>query len=215
MNGNADTAPGADYHFYEPASGHGLAHDPLMAIIAPRPIGWISSVSTSGVNNLAPYSFFNLLSHTPPLLAFCSNGPKDSWANIEETGEFGWNLAVRPLADHMNMSSSMVPRDVDEFELSGLTPKAARLVSAPLVAETPVSMECRVTQIIRLRDLAGDDAPGRLVIGQIVGIHISRTVIENGVYDISKSRPIMRAGGAGDYFEAIPEGFFYMPRPQN
>jgi flavin reductase (DIM6/NTAB) family NADH-FMN oxidoreductase RutF len=211
-----DTAQGpvgVDYHFYEPGNGHGLAHDPLKAIVAPRPIGWISSRSANGVNNLAPYSFFNLISDNPPLLAFCSSGPKDSLVNVLETGEFGWNLATRTLAEQMNLSSASVPIDVDEFALAGLTPKPALLISAPLVAETPVSMECRVTQIVDLVDIDGAPHRSRLVIGQIVGVHIRRDTIIEDIYCTERARPIMRAGGRGDYFEALASGKFHMPRP--
>ena len=95
-----------DYYTYEPAHGHGLAHDPWTAIIAPRPIGWISSIDRDGQVNLAPYSFFNAFSYKPPVLGFSSSGRKDSLRNVEETGEFVWNLATRPLAGAMNLTSS-------------------------------------------------------------------------------------------------------------
>lgn len=199
--------------FFDPTKGHGLRHDPLMAIIAPRPIGWISSRSVEGINNLAPYSFFNLLSHSPPLLAFCSNGAKDSANNVAETGEFAWNLATRPLAEAMNLSSALLAPEVDEFEVSGLTPESGRVIAAPMVAESPVKMECRVVQIVRLQDLDGTTAPGRLVIGQIVGVHIAHDVIVDGAYDMLRAQPICRAGGNGDYFEPTRDGFFHMPRP--
>lgn len=201
------------FHFYEPEKGHGLPHDPLKAIIAPRPIGWISSRSATGIHNLAPYSFFNLISDKPPLLAFCSSGPKDSLANISDTGAFGWNLATRPLAHQMNISSAPVAIDVDEFVLAGLTPKKATLIPAPLVAEAPVSMECRLTQIIELKDMHGTTHPSRLVIGQIIGVHIRRDLLIDGIYQTAAGQPIMRAGGNGDYFEAHPAGWFHMLRP--
>src|ERR1700733_14177922 len=92
-------------HFYEPSQGHGLPHDPLNAIIGPRPIGWISTVGQSGVFNLAPYSFFNAFNYKPPIIGFSSNGAKDSARNARETGEFVWNLATRKMAEAMNASS--------------------------------------------------------------------------------------------------------------
>jgi len=202
-----------DAIFYEPGQDHGLRHDPLMSIIAPRPIGWIGSRSASGVDNLAPFSFFNLLCHTPPLLAFCCNGPKDTPENIRETGDFSWNLATRPLAEQMNASSAPLPTDEDEFAFSGLTPKKGRMIAAPLVAEAPVSMECRMIDIFQMKDLQGSKAPGKLVIGQIVGIHISHDVIVDGVYDLLRAQPICRAGGKGDYFQPTADGYFHMPKP--
>ena len=94
-----------EWHFYEPRDGHGLPHDPLNAMVAPRPIGWISTVSADGVRNIAPYSFFNLLNYTPPLIGFSSMGWKDSVANINATGEFVWSLATRDLAEAMNATA--------------------------------------------------------------------------------------------------------------
>jgi flavin reductase (DIM6/NTAB) family NADH-FMN oxidoreductase RutF len=140
------------FHVYEPRNGHGLAHDPLNSIVAPRPIGWISSLSSSGIRNLAPYSFFNLFNYTPPIIGFASIGWKDSVANIKATGEFAWNLVTRELADKMNATSAAVPATHDEFELAGLTPVASKLIQAPRVAESPVSFECRLSQLVRLTD---------------------------------------------------------------
>lgn len=203
----------SDILFYEPGKPHGLAHNPLLSIIAPRPIGWIGTRSSDGVGNLAPYSFFNLLSGAPPIIAFCSNGPKDSATNVADTGEFSWNLATRPLAEAMNVTSSVLAPDVDEFRLAGLTPVQGRMIQAPMIAESPVTMECRVTQIMRLKDLDGNILDGQLILGQVVGVHIARAVIVNGSYDILRARPICRAGGTGDYFEAVAEGYFHLPRP--
>ncbi len=140
-----------EMYYYEPARGHGLRHDPFSAIVGPRPIGWISSKDDEGRLNLAPYSFFNAFNYVPPIIGFSSIGRKDSLANIEETGEFAWNLATRPLAEAMNQSCVAVAPDVDEFVLSGLTPTSSRLISAPRVLESPVSFECRVCQIVQLQ----------------------------------------------------------------
>lgn len=201
-------------HFYEPRDGHGLKHDPLNAIVAPRPIGWISSLSATGVPNLAPYSFFNLICYKPPLIAFASVGRKDSVANIEATGEFVWNLATRPQADAMNASSAMVAADVDEFVLAGLEAVPSRLVAPPRVGGSPVQFECRLTQLIELTDKDGRLLDNWLVIGEAVGIHIDRDLIEDGVYQTAKARPITRGGGPADYFEITEAALFQMGRPR-
>jgi flavin reductase (DIM6/NTAB) family NADH-FMN oxidoreductase RutF len=118
-----------DFHFYEPARGHGLPHDPFNAMVGPRPIGWISSQDDQGRLNLAPYSFFNAFNYTPPIIGFSSTSAKDSLRNIRQTREFAWNLATRPLAEPMNASSAAVPPEVDEFTLAGLAPVASRCIA--------------------------------------------------------------------------------------
>ena len=147
-----------DVHYYEPAKGHGLKHDPFNAIIAPRPIGWISSRDAKGNVNLAPYSFFNAFCYVPPIVGFSSTNWKDSVANIEETKEFCWNLATMALAKQMNATAAHVGRDVDEFKLAGLTAAPSRLVNVPRVAESPVSFECRLSQVIQLQGADGRKA---------------------------------------------------------
>src|SRR6188768_4010464 len=136
------------FHSYVPREGHGLAHDPLTAIVAPRPIGWISTVNTAGIANLAPYSFFNLFSYRPPIIGFSSTGEKDSLANVRATGMFTWNLVSRDLAEAMNATSAEVEGDVDEFVLAGLERLPSVEITAPRVAGSPVQFECRVTEII-------------------------------------------------------------------
>jgi flavin reductase (DIM6/NTAB) family NADH-FMN oxidoreductase RutF len=200
-------------HFYEPSAGHGLPHDPFNAIVGPRPIGWISTRSRAGVLNLAPYSFFNAFNYTPPIVGFASIGYKDTVRNIEETGEFCWNLATRSLAERMNATCAPVPPDVDEFALAGLTPAAARLVGAPRVAEAGVSFECRLTQLLRLRGADGQDVPSWLVLGEVVGVHIARAHLKDGVYDTAGAGHILRGGGPADYFTVGPEQLFRMSRP--
>ncbi|MFS0771970.1 flavin reductase family protein [Sphingomonas sp. 1P08PE] len=201
-----------EWHFYEPAHGHGLAHDPLNAIVAPRPIGWISTISPSGKRNLAPYSFFNLINYRPPLIAFSSSGWKDSVANVEATGEFVWNLATRPLAEAMNATSATT--DQDEFALAGLEAAPSRLVAPPRVAASPVAFECRLTQLIRLETKEHQPIDQWLVIGEAVGIHIDASLIDEGVYQTAKARPISRGGGPADYFETTEAALFRMRRPQ-
>lgn len=202
-----------DFHFYEPAQGHGLAHDPLNAIVAPRPIGWISTRSAAGVRNLAPYSFFNLLNYAPPLIGFSSTGWKDSVANIAETGEFVWNLATRPQAEATNASSATVGAEIDEFALAGLEGLPSRLVQADRVAGSPVQFECRLTQLIRLESKERTPLDQWLVIGEAVGIHIDRAMLEDGVYQTARPRPILRGGGPADYFEIGEAARFGMRRP--
>ncbi|PZT26511.1 Asp/Glu/hydantoin racemase [Stenotrophomonas maltophilia] len=201
------------FHSYRPADGHRLPHDPFNAIIGPRPIGWISSCAADGALNLAPYSFFNAFNYTPPIIGFSSQGRKDSLHNIEATGEFVWNLATFDLAEAMNESCRAVTPDVDEFTLAGLTPLASGQVKPPRVAESPVSMECRCTQIVRLRDAAGQDTNGWLVLGEVVAVHIETRLLVDGIYDTAAADPILRGGGPADYFRVSAEQRFRMFRP--
>jgi flavin reductase (DIM6/NTAB) family NADH-FMN oxidoreductase RutF len=202
-----------DLHFYEPKNGHGLKHDPFNAIIAPRPIGWISSRSATGFVNLAPYSFFNGFNYTPPIIGFSSVAWKDSVANIQETGEFVWNLATMDLAQKMNATSAHVAREVDEFRLAGLTPVPGSLVNVPRVAESPVSFECKLTQIVQLQAADGRKVQGWLTLGEVVAVHIDKRMIKDGVYQTALARPITRAGRRGDYFVINQDAMFEMPRP--
>ncbi|WP_110597919.1 flavin reductase family protein [Salinicola lusitanus] len=202
-----------DAHFYEPALGHGLPHDPFNAIVGPRPIGWISSRSAAGHLNLAPYSFFNGFNYTPPIVGFASVGYKDSVRNIEATGEFCWQLATRALAEPMNASCAAVEPEVDEFQLAGLTPAESRVVSVPHVKEAQVVFECRLTQTLQLQSAAGDKLETWMVLGEVVGVHIDPTLLEDGVYQTAAARPILRGGGPADYFEISQEQNFKMYRP--
>lgn len=201
-------------HFYEPRQGHGLPHDPFNAIVGPRPIGWISSLSQSGVLNLAPYSFFNAFNYIPPIVGFASIGEKDTLRNVQETGQFVWNLATRPLAEAMNASCAAVAPEVDEFALAGLTPAPSRLVKPPRVEESPVSFECQVTQVIQLQRADGDTVPTWLVLGEVVGVHIAQGSLKDGIYDTAAAGHILRGGGPADYFSIGPEQLFQMHRPR-
>jgi flavin reductase (DIM6/NTAB) family NADH-FMN oxidoreductase RutF len=211
-NNNKDTRV-TDLHSYEPANGHGLKHDPFNAIVAPRPIGWISSCDADGHVNLAPYSFFNALNYKPPLIGFSSTMWKDTVANIQATGEFVWNLVTMELAQAMNATSATVPHEVDEFTLGHLTKLASRLVKPPRVAESPVSFECKLSEIIQLKGADGNKAEAWLTIGEVVAVHIDKRLIKDGVYQTALARPIVRAGRSGDYFEIRPDAMFEMPRP--
>lgn len=200
-------------HFYEPRLGHGLQHDPFNAIVGPRPIGWIGSLSADGVPNLAPYSFFNAFNYVPPIVGFSSTSLKDSVRNIEATREFTWNLVTRPLAERMNATSAAVGPDVDEFALAGLAPAPSRLVAAPRVAESPVSFECRCTQLIQLQRHDGNTVEAWLVLGEVVGVHIDRALLKDGIYDTANAGHVLRGGGPSDYFAIGPEQLFHMFRP--
>lgn len=202
-------------HFYQPKEGHGLAHDPFNSIIAPRPIGWISSQNSTGKVNLAPYSFFNALNYHPPLIGFSSVGYKDSLRNIEQTGEFCWSLVSAALAEQMNISSAAVASDVDEFELAKLQKQQGKLVKVPFVAQSPVAMECKLSQIIQLKGASGELCETWLIIGEVVGVHIDQSVLFDGVYSTTAAKPILRGGGPGDYFGITEEHKFQLFRPSN
>ena len=202
-----------DYHFYRPEDGHRLAHSPLNAIVAPRPIGWISTIGQDGTRNLAPYSFFNLINYDPPLITFASSEWKDTVANIEATGEFVWNLATRAQAEAMNATSASVEAGVDEFALAQLDTLPSSIVKPPRVAGSPVHFECKMTQLIRLEDRHGDELDQWLVIGEAVGIHIDPAMLEDGVYQTARPVPITRGGGPADYFAITQDALFRMKRP--
>lgn len=203
------------YHSYEPSQGHRLSHDPVNAIVAPRPIGWISTVSDDGVGNLAPYSFFNLFNYTPPIVGFASVGYKDTAANAIESGEFVWNLATDDLGEQMNATSAAVPAGEDEFDVAGLTRLASDLVAPPRVGESPVSFECRTTQSFQLRMAAGDLVDTWMVLGEVVKIHIATHLLrDDQTYDTAGARPLLRAGGQGDYFLPSDDHHRFMKRPQ-
>jgi flavin reductase (DIM6/NTAB) family NADH-FMN oxidoreductase RutF len=209
----ADLAYSSDQEstFHDPAAGYGLPYNPFKAIVAPRLIGWVSTRSPRGQLNLAPYSFFGAFATLPAIIGFCSEGFKDSIRNIEQTREFVWNLATRPLAEQMNLTSASVAPDVDEFELAGLTPVAGRNVSVPRVGESPAALECKLLQILQLRDLDGDLTENWLALGQVVGVHIQKAYLKDGLFDTHAAQPIMRAGYLADYVQ-IGE-IFQMFRP--
>ncbi|MDO4887210.1 MAG: flavin reductase family protein [Actinomycetaceae bacterium] len=204
---------GDNTYFYEPAKGTDLPHSPIKAMIGPRPIGWISSRSADGTLNLAPYSFFSLLCEQPPIIGFASNSPKDTLANARATGQFCWNLVSGKLAEAMNETSADVDESVDEFELAGLTPARSRVVDVPHVAQARAAFECRVTQIVRLKDAAGSDTASHMVLGEVVGVHIDRGLLVDGVFDTALADPVLRAGGPSTYFALDAAWRFEMRRP--
>ncbi|MBL7087728.1 flavin reductase family protein [Acidovorax sp.] len=206
--------PPRTFHSYEPRLGHGLPHDPFNAIVGPRPIGWISTQSATGATNLAPYSFFNAFNYVPPIVGFASIGYKDTVRNVEATGEFVWNLATRDLAEVMNQSCAAVPPDVSEFALTGLTPLTSTRVRPPRVAESPVTFECRSTQILQLHGVDGAQVDTWLVLGEVVAVHIDQALLKDGVYDTANAGHILRGGGPADYFTVGPAQLFKMYRPR-
>ena len=202
-------------HFYQPKEGHGLAHDPFNAIIAPRPIGWISTKSKTGVLNLAPYSFFNALNYTPPIIGFSVVGSKkDSLVNVQETGEFCWNLVSVDLIDAMNTTSKPLAPEESEFDHAGLQTVESEVVSVPRVKASKVSMECKLTDVVQLKSASGESVDSWFIMGEVVGVHIDKSLIENGVYSTLKSAPVTRVGGRGDYYTISLDNFFEMLRPE-
>ena len=188
-----------------------LPHDPFKAMVIPRPVGWISTMSRSGALNLAPYSYFNGFSSTPRIVGFSSEGDKDSSAFAEETGEFVWSMATYELREQMNATAAPLPRGQSEFDHARLETAPSRLVKPPRVRGSPAAMECRVTQVIRLKDLGGTTLQRVLVLGQVVGMHIDERFIRDGRLDAAAMRPIARCG----YDEyAVVEAIFSMDRPR-
>lgn len=188
-----------------------LPHDPFKAIVAPRPIGWISSISAAGEVNLAPYSWFNGVSSRPNCVMFSSEGYKDSAKNIEETKEFVCNFATWELREQVNATSAHLPRNVNEMELAGLEPAPSRIVKPPRVAAAPCALECKLLTIVPLKGLDGRTLEARIIVGQVVGIYIDDRFIKNGMLDTAAMQPIMRAGYLDQYFRAGER--FAMTRP--
>ena len=201
----------SEFHFYEPRLGHGLPHDPFKAIVAPRPIGWISTVGPGGGVNLAPYSFFNAFCDSPPIIGFSSAGRKDSQRNIEATGEFVANLATKKHAGAMNRSSASVPPHVNEMDLVGLQAAPSRIVKPPRVADAPAALECKLLVTLPLKDLDGRPTGNTLILGQVVGVHIDKSFLRDGLFDMTLARTIARCGYRGDYAEVA--NLFEMLRP--
>ena len=180
--------------FYEPGNGHGLPYNPFKAIVAPRPIGWISTRAADGTPNLAPYSFFNAVSDTPPLVMFSSSGRKDSMETAEATGEFVCNLVGEAQFRAMNQTSFAYDRDISEFAEAGLEEAECRLVAAPRVAGAPAALECVVTEIMRPKDRFGTPSENWLVFGEVIGVHIDEAMLTDGRFDLEKAKPVTRLG---------------------
>ncbi|MBT3603957.1 MAG: flavin reductase family protein [Candidatus Latescibacteria bacterium] len=192
-----------------------LSNNPFNAIVVPRPIGWISTLSKSGIPNLAPYSFFNAVAYDPPQVMFAATsshthgGQKDSVQNAQDTGEFVVNVVTYDLREHMNTSAVSAPPDINEFEYANLTQEPSEMVKAPRVAESPIHLECTYTQTV---ELPTDDpaAPNTVIFGQVVGIHIREEVIKEGKLDLMAIQPVGRLGYL-DYVHVTQS--FNMDRP--
>jgi flavin reductase (DIM6/NTAB) family NADH-FMN oxidoreductase RutF len=199
--------------FYEPDKRDRavLAHDPFKALVAPRPIGWVSSMSADGSVNLAPYSFFNAIGEGPPMLAFSSSGAKDSATFAGELREFVWNLVTFELREEMNETSAPLRRGHSEFERAGLAMAPSTLVAPPRVAAARCAMECKVVHAMQLHDVDGHAVDQHLVIGQVVGVHLDESAIVDGTVDTARLRPVARLGGPADY--TVVDGVFRMRRP--
>jgi flavin reductase (DIM6/NTAB) family NADH-FMN oxidoreductase RutF len=187
-----------------------LPYDPFKALVAPRPVGWVSTMDVSGRVNLAPYSFFNGLCSRPNIVAFSSEGDKDSCAFARESGEFVWNMATFALRNEMNATSAPLPRGDSEFVHAGLETAPSRLVRPPRVAASPAALECKVLDIVRLKDLEGRTLDNFVVFGQVVGVHIDDRFIKNGLVDTAAMAPIARCGYQ-DY--AVVDKVFAIVRP--
>ena len=179
---------------YHDARNHGLPHDPLKAIVAPRPIGWISTYASDGTANLAPYSFFNLVSDDPKIVMFASTGWKDSATNAIERGAFAVNLATYARRADVNASSASLPKGNSEFEAIGAAALPCRGVDAPMLGDVPAALECIVTEHLVPKDRGGADAKSVVVFGEVVGYHLARQVMRDGLFDTATAQPLARLG---------------------
>jgi flavin reductase (DIM6/NTAB) family NADH-FMN oxidoreductase RutF len=198
--------------FYEPAKRdrNVLPHDPFKAIVAPRPIGWITSISAKGEVNLAPYSYFNGVNSRANLVMFASESRKDSVNNIAETGEFVCNLATWDLREQMNQTSAPLPHGVNEMQRAGLEAAPSRLVKPPRVAASPCALECKMIKIVAMETADGKLVDSHVVFGQVVGVYIDDRFIVDGLLDTAAMKPIARCGY--DQY-AVVESVFSMTRP--
>ena len=198
--------------FYAVADGHpGFERDPFKAIVAPRPIGWISTINRKGEHNLAPYSYFNAVSAAPPMVMFSSDGWKDTATAAAETGEFVVNLATWDFRDAVNDSSAPLPRGRSEFPHVGLTPAPSRLVRAPRVLEAAASLECKVLEIVNPKSLSGEPVENQIFIGEVVGVHVRQDCIVDGRFDMVKAGTLARCG----YMDfLVTRDLFQMQRPK-
>ena len=186
--------------FYEPEkNNHGLARAPFKSCVVPRPIGWLSTLSAGGIANLAPYSQFTNLTFDPPYVLVSINqdvhqSRKDTTVNIEDTGEFVYNMATYDLREAMNVTAAGFPPETDEFEMAGLTKAPSVLVKPWRVLESPVQLECVYVETIRLPG-SGRVGTADIIIGKVVGIHIKdEFILPDGKLDILKIRPLARLG---------------------
>ena len=187
--------------FIDPQNTPGFKRSIFNAIVAPRPIGWISTISAQGVAYLAPFSQFNLVFTAPPVVMFACNTPadraeKDTITNVRATGEFAVNLVSWDLRQAMNTSSTPAPHGIDEFVLGGLAKEACVKVGAPRVAASPASLECRVLRMIEIAAEDPGDTRSTVVFGKVVGLHIAEAFLRaDGRFNTIKAQPTTRLGG--------------------
>lgn len=200
--------------FYRPTDGHGLPHNPFNAIIAPRPIAWISTRSIDGTDNLAPYSFFNGAAYDPPQVMFSTTGAKadrlrgkDTLGNIEQTKVFCINVVEEEGLHEMNASSAALPAGTDEFAAAKVTKAACKEIACSRVALAPASLECRLTQVVKLKGKANF-----VVFGEVVGVHLRDDCLVNGKFDITRFGLVARLGYR-DY--TIVRDTFELTRPDD
>ncbi|WP_435141534.1 flavin reductase family protein [Pseudopelagicola sp. nBUS_19] len=200
--------------FYRPADGHGLPHNPFNALITPRPIAWVSTQDARGIQNLAPYSFFNGTAYVPPQVMFASTGTKpdqdegkDSLTNIRDTEVFCINIVEQSMRDAMNVSTTRFDKNVDEFERAGLHAVQCETITCPRLDGAPASLECRMTGIL---PLLGDN--NFLVMGEVIGIHLRDNCLIDGIFDVSTFRPLARLGYR-DY--SVVDNTFTLGRPDD
>jgi len=202
--------------FVDPRTADSLNRAIFNAIVAPRPIGWISSQGPGGAVNLAPFSHFNIVSTAPPVILFSCNTPadraeKDTLANVRATGEFVFNLATYDLREAVNRTSTPAPYGTDEFDLAGLAKAPSVNVAPPRVAQSPANLECKLLRIVKIEPERPGDTPSHVVFGRVVGLHMQdEFVTAAGRFDTVKARPLTRLGGI-QY--APPGPIFEMPPP--
>jgi len=198
-------------HYDPRINDHHLKHDPFTALVVPRPIGWVTTISPSGVVNLAPYSFFNAVASRPPYVMFSSAGPKHSQHNAEQSGEFVTSLTTWELREEMSATSADVGPEVSEPEVAGLEMAPSMVVKPPRVKKSPVAFECKYWKTIALPAVGEGAIAYSIVIGEVVGIYIDDAVIVEGRIDLSGARPIARLGYLDQY--AVVDTIFKMRRP--
>jgi len=174
--------------FYRPADGHGLPHNPLTAIVAPRPIAWVSTRGAAG-DNLAPYSFFNAVAYSPPQVMFASNGVKDTLRNVQETGVFAVNIVGVAMMAEMSETSAELPRGTDEFAAAGVARAECQTIGCPRVDAAPATLECRMVQIVTLK---GRD--NFMILGEVTGVHLREDCLVDGRFDATRYHPVARMG---------------------
>lgn len=203
--------------FYETEkNNHGLKYDPFKSCIIPRPIAWITTVGRDGIDNCAPYSFFNGVSSNPPMVMFANNGasldgigPRDTFSNIKETNEFVINISTFKTKDKMNLTSARLKKNISEIEFAALETLNSKLVKPKRLKESPINMECTLYKIIDLPGITKNNYNG-VLIGNVIGIHIDDKFIKDGKVDVQKIRPLARLG----YFDySIINNSFSIKRP--